>query len=186
MATTIERYLENAAKKGITNTKSKEAIRWFRSNVRKTAVTPKRIKQEQKDNVVPTWRQTRPGNMYLVHYDPKHKQTLPYYDIFPLIIPISYENGSMLGLNLHYLPPILRAKLLDALMGTSLEVSYSILKKASKYKHFEPCLKRYLGNHFRGNFVKIDEESWPVAAMLPVEQFEKASRQTVWSESRRR
>jgi len=75
---------------------------------------------------------------------------------------------------------------LDALMGTDLEVSYNILKKASKYKHFEPCLKRYLGNHFRGRFVKIDEEAWPVASMLPVEQFEKASKNKVWNEARGR
>ena len=28
-----------------------------------------------------------PGNMYLFLYDPKYKETLPYYDTAPLVIP---------------------------------------------------------------------------------------------------
>lgn len=182
----IEKHLENARKRGIVNTLSREAIDWFRINVRKTAVSPKRIKREEAANAINSWSLVKPGNMYLVHYDPKHKSTLPYYDIFPLIIPVEAYKDGFLGLNLHYLPPILRAKLLDALIDTDLETSYSILKKSLKYKHFEPCVKRYLANHFRGRFIQIEKEAWAVATMLPVEQFEKASKQKVWQDSRRR
>ena len=28
-----------------------------------------------------------PGNLYLFRYDPKHKDTLPYYDTMPLVLP---------------------------------------------------------------------------------------------------
>lgn len=186
MANTIERHLANARRRGITNTLSREAIEWFRRAARKTVVTPKTIKKEETANVVNSWSLVRPGNMYLVHYDPKHKDKLPYYDTFPLIIPVEQYDNGFLSINLHYLPPVLRAKLLDALIDTNLETSYNILKSASKYKGFQPCLKRYLANHFRGRFVKIEKEAWAVAAMLPVEQFEKASKQKVWQDSRRR
>ena len=56
------------------------------------------------------------GTMQMFFYDPKHKETLPYYDLFPLIVVIGPAEGGFYGLNLHYLPPILRAKMLDALM----------------------------------------------------------------------
>ena len=46
----------------------------------------------------------------------KHKETLPFYDSFPLVIIIGKAKGGFLGMNLHYLPPTLRAKFLDALM----------------------------------------------------------------------
>src|SRR4051812_17463081 len=37
------------------------------------------------------------GKMYTFMYDPKTKEELPYYDIFPLIFPIEYYSDSMLG-----------------------------------------------------------------------------------------
>ena len=36
------------------------------------------------------------GNMYLFAYDPKHKDTLPYYDRFPIIFPINKAKGGFL------------------------------------------------------------------------------------------
>ena len=33
------------------------------------------------------------GKMYLFHYDPKHKETLPLYDRFPLIFPFQNVDG---------------------------------------------------------------------------------------------
>ena len=58
------------------------------------------------------------GSMQMFYYDPKYKETLPYYDRFPLSIIVKPAKGGFLGLNLHYLPPILRAQFLDALMET--------------------------------------------------------------------
>lgn len=197
MATLFQNILRNAEQKGITDRKSKESIDWFRKNVRKTTknVNPGRLMKEQGDNMVNSWTNTGPGQMYFVHYDPKHKVTLPYYDTFPLIIPIErYKNG-ILGLNLHYLPPVLRAKLLDALYDTvtstrisnrdKFEISYSIVKAAAKSNLMLPCVKRYLGNHFRSRFIRVEPELWSPAVFLPVERFEKASKSKVWSDSRK-
>ena len=52
------------------------------------------------------------GRMNMFFYDPKGRKTLPYYDTFPLVLPIeSYPDG-FLGINFHYLPIPLRLKLL--------------------------------------------------------------------------
>ena len=195
MATTLENILNNSIRKGVAGHKSKESIEWFRYNVRKTAVSPSRLIREEKANLINSWTNTGPGRMYLVFYDPKHKKTLPYYDTFPLIIPIERYKDGILGLNLHYLPPILRAKILDALYDTlnndrfdektKMAVSYDIVRSASNLKEAAPCVKRYLGKHFRSRFIRIPSEQWTMATFLPVETFQKATRQQVWSDSKR-
>ena len=43
---------------------------------------------------------------------------------FPLVIVIDKAEGGFLGLNLHYLPPILRAKFLDALLDITSNDKY--------------------------------------------------------------
>ena len=192
--TILQNALNNAAKKGITNIRSKESIDWFRKNIRKTAVDPSRLIREERKHLVDSWTQVGIGKMYFVFYDPKHKATLPYYDTFPMIIPLRRYKDGILGLNTHYLPPILRAKLLDALYDTlnndkldettKMKINYGILKSASKYKYFSPCIKRYLGNHFRSRFIQVPPESWTTAIFLPTESFEKANKTTVWTDSR--
>lgn len=133
------------------------------------------------------------GKMYMFSYDPKHKETLPYYDNYPLIFPVEYYGDSFLGINLHYLPPVLRAKLMDALMATinnkkydkttKLVLSYQILKGASKFKYFEPCLKKYLFSHVKSPFVYIAPNEWNIALMLPTERFVGASKTQVFKDS---
>lgn len=196
MATIFQNILANAAKKGVTNQYAADSIKWFRVNIRKTAVSPLRVIREEQDNYVSSWTSVGIGKMYFAYYDPKHKKTLPYYDTFPLIIPIERYSDGFLGLNLHYLPPTLRAKLLDALYDTlnnpklderkRFVISYNILKSASKHKYFQPCIKRYLGSHFRSRFVKIPHQNWTAAVFLPVESFEKAGNSTVWADSRQK
>lgn len=135
-----------------------------------------------------------PGKMYFFQYDPKHASTLPYYDMFPLIFPIEKYNDGFLGINFHYLPLVLRAKLMDALYGissntdfdetTKLNISYSILKGAAKYKPFEPTLHRYLSNHVQSRFIEIYSSEWDIALFLPTSQFKKASEAKVHRDSR--
>lgn len=198
MATLFQKILANAEKRGITERKTKQSIDWFRNNIRKTTkgVSTNRVFREEKDSLVNSWTNVGPGRMYFVNYDPKWKKELPYYDTFPLIIPIERYNDGVLGLNLHYLPPVLRAKLLDALYDTvnnprleenvKMKISYQILNSAAKFKEFEPCIKRYLGKHFRSRFIKIEPSKWTPAVFLPLERFEKASNKKVWADSRRK
>lgn len=130
------------------------------------------------------------GGLYMFHYDPKHKETLPFYDTFPIIFPIESTEDGFIGLNLHYLHPRLRARLFDELYKyrnndkmdktTKLKISYSILKSTMKQKLFMPCIKRYLGNHVRSSFLYIEPEQWNHAMLLPLQDFKKKTAKQVW------
>jgi hypothetical protein len=136
-----------------------------------------------------------PGSMYFFGYDAKHKDKLPYYDRFPLIFPIGPAPGGFLGINLHYLPPRLRAQLMDALYSTvsndkldsstKLRISYDILKGASKFKLFKPTIKHYLSKQVRTDFVYVAPSEWDIALFLPTAQFVGASKNKVYSDSRK-
>ncbi len=121
-ATLFTNILKNAESKGIMDSKSRDSVNWYRKTIRKTTagrgVTPARLLRDQKEHTVNSWAQTAIGKMYFAYYDPKHKEKLPYYDTFPIIIPIQRYKDGFLSMNLHYLPPILRARLLDSLYDT--------------------------------------------------------------------
>jgi len=103
--------------------------------------------------------------------------------------------GGFLGLNLHYLPPLLRAKLLDGLLDTitdskytdktKFNVTYSMLKRAAKMKYFKPCVKHYLNDHVRSRFARVPAPEWEIATFLPMADFQKAGKNKVYSDSRR-
>ena len=48
-------------------------------------------------------KNTRPfyGRLNMFIYSPKHSKTLPYYDTFPLVLPIEKYPDGFLGINLH-------------------------------------------------------------------------------------
>lgn len=186
MATTIENAINKARKSGIIDLRSREAIDWYRTNLRKTAVSPNRLMKEERANLVNSWSSLAAGQLYMAFYDPKHKDKLPFYDTFPLIIPMERYKDGILGMNIHYLPPMLRAKLFDSIIEREMDEAYNILGAAGKLNYIKPCMKRYLGNHFRSRFLRVPAEQWPLAAMLPSERFVKASKSQVWANTRRK
>ena len=131
------------------------------------------------------------GRLNMFFYDPKYKKTLPYYDTFPLVLPLENYPDGFLGINLHYLPMTLRLQLLDRLVdysnntkfdeSTRLAVDYSKLKKINMIK---PTLKRYLAGRVKTQFRRIDADEFTVAALLPVQRFKKASASEVYKDSR--
>ena len=184
--------LELAAfRKGITP-RTAESQAWFQ----KQAGYLGRINNNAllKEPALKTESEQIPGGMFMYFYDPKTKDTLPYYDKFPLTIIIGPAAGGFTGLNLHYLPMVLRAKLLDALMditsdkkyddNTKFNLSYNTLKKASKMRYFKPCFKRYLTANVKSRFARVPASEWEIATFLPTASFEKASKTTVWKDSR--
>ena len=139
-------------------------------------------------------RNNRPfyGRLNMFFYDPKYKKTLPYYDTFPLVLPLERYDDGFLGINLHYLPMTLRIQLLDRLVdfsnntkfdeSTKLDVDYSDLKKV---KLIKPTLKRYLAGRVKTQFRRIDADEFTVAALLPIARWKKASASEVYSDSRK-
>jgi len=135
------------------------------------------------------------GSLYMYYYDPKHKATLPYYDRFPLVFPYRKVPGGFMGINMHYLPLRLRAKLMDALYDvtnndkfdetTKLKMNYNVLSSAAKFKYFAPCVKHYLNEHVRSKFLYVYPSEWDISLFLPLERFQGATKQQVWADSKK-
>lgn len=186
------KILIDGVRNGQIPAREQKARNWYRTASKdyKVDVT-KNFLQEDKDRLR---NAVLPGNMYMFWYSPKHKDTLPYYDKFPLIFPFRAERGRFWGLNLHYLPHELRAVLMDRLYdlttntrydeSTKLKMSYDILNGSSKFKYFKPCIKQYLTSHLASKFLYIYPSEWDMALFLPTEQFEKQGKNQVWSDSR--
>lgn len=180
---------------GVNFDKPKEAIKWFRrkaDDVKKIHVQRFFNARDKNQMTISDLTKDYLGKMALFFYDPKHKETLPYYDTFPLIFPIEFYENGFLGINLHYLPNFARAKLMDALYTIAktekdgqkrLEISYKLLKGAARFKYFEPCIKRYLYGHVRSKFIIVPHEEWDLLLMLPLARFKKQPQSKVWKES---
>ena len=135
------------------------------------------------------------GSMYMFYYDAKHKDTLPYFDRFPLIFPFKKVKGGFYGINMHYLPLQFRAKLMDELYSvannsrydesTRLRISYDILNNASRFRYFKPCVKHYLTSQLKSRFLYIYPSEWDIALFLPLERFQGASKSQVFADTRK-
>ena len=153
----------------------KEPYQWYRNRIKELG-TPSQT-QLIRDGKITGRVNFGALNMFI--YDPKLKNKLPYYDTFPLVLPIERYRDGFLGINFHYLPYALRARLLSRLDPNA---NYSALKNVRLVK---PTLKRYLNSNVRSRFRKLEEEDFMTAIMLPVQRFKKSSASKVWSDSRK-
>lgn len=136
-----------------------------------------------------------PGELYLFGYDAKLKDTLPYWDMYPMVFPFRKLQDGFLGLNMHYLPYQVRIALLDRLMEyksntrmdatTRLKFSWATIQQASKLQVAEACVHRYLYTHIRTQLKTINSGDWATALLMPVERFVGATKQRVWNNSLR-
>ena len=190
MAYLLDRLKQSLAKEGLTP-RTVSARKWLQAKVgdlRPTASALMRDRERLKDK-------SFIGKMYFFFYDPKLKDSLPYYDRFPLVIPIERYSDGFLGLNLHYIHPKQRIILLDKLSDTlnnkkfnektKFRVNYDYLSAASTAFEAMPCIKRYLYGHITSRFLEIPADEWDIAALLPVQQF-TASESKVYADSRKK
>lgn len=174
----------------------KKSQAWFAQQV--TLLARKRITPNQVVNNNPANNKSviTPGKLYMFFYDPKTKDTLPYYDKFPLVFPFAATPDGFIGLNLHYLPHKLRFTLMDRLLQfknndkfdetTKLRYSWAMINGVSKFALAKPCVKRYLKGHLRSSLVQVSADDWATALMLPVERFVGAPAANVWQDSIRK
>jgi hypothetical protein len=134
------------------------------------------------------------GRVFMFLYDPKGKETLPYYDRFPLIIMVGPAKKGFYGLNLHYLPPRQRAVFFDRLMDytnnkkydetTRFRLTYDMLNSTSKLRAFAPCFKHYLYDHVDSKTVEVLPSEWEIALFLPTDNFMKETNSSIWQKTR--
>ena len=162
---------------------------WYRNKIREFGQPrPQQLIRDGKRADNPFY-----GKLNMFFYDPKFKKTLPYYDTFPLVLPLERYSDGFLGINMHYLPIPLRIKLLDNLVdytnsedftdvSTRMLVTYNRLKNI---RLIRPTIHKYLSGYTKSQFRRIDADEWTIATLLPVQRFKKASEKEVWRESRR-
>jgi len=191
MAKLLDRIKASLAKEGLT-AGTNASRTWLRQKVKDLKPTARSLMADRDrlrtNSII--------GKMYFYFYDPKTKESLPYYDRFPLVIPIENYKDGFLGMNLHYIHPKQRIILLDKLSDTAsnknydkntkLRISYQFLSSASRAFEATPCIKRYLYGHVQSRFLEITADEWDIAVMLPVESFVKATTSKVWSDSRKK
>ena len=190
MSDIFNKLERQAFRAGITP-RTKESREWFlkkaqnmRSINREALMKEEPIKARSKQII---------GGMFMFTYDPKHKDKLPYYDTFPLVIVIGPAKGGFLGLNLHYLPPKLRMQFFANLMdiqGSKLtddakfSLTYRMLKKSSNLRYFKPCVKHYLNSQVTSRFAEVTAPEWEIAIFLPTAQFRKRNSYKCHDDSR--
>lgn len=170
MANTFGKLVRNAAT-------TMAAQDWFKDSVTD-------MQKRDPKNIFKRFSAPQIGNMYLFVYDPKYKKTLPFYDMYPLVIPIEMYVDGFLGLNLHYLPPLSRSQLMGALDDiknndkyndtTKLLISYELLKRysGSKFIGHDACIKKYLFGHVRSSFNYVQPADWSKAILLPLQRWQ--------------
>ena len=185
----FDRLEQEAFRAGIP-ARTKQSMEWFRNRVKGIKVSRKGMIGEG-----PTRSRQVYGSMYNFQYDPKLKGVLPYYDRFPLCIPVQKAPKGFHGLNLHYLHPRIRARFLDALFDTvsnkkfdkttRMRMTYNILKASTRMKWFKPCFKHYLSSNIESKLLLIEPADWEIAIFLPTDSFRKVAKESVWKESRK-
>lgn len=192
----FQQIADRGSDKGISQDNTVDARNWFRTAAQQVKkVDDKRIMRE-KERLTTKMNRQSIGRMFMFYYDAKGKDELPYWDRFPLVFPIALYPDGFLGINLHYLPPLLRAKLMNALYitlnnkhyddTTKLRINYQILNSTSKFRYFQPCIKRYLFSHVKSRYFYVQPNEWDMALMLPTERFVGATRNKVFQETRQK
>ena len=163
------------------------SMRWYRQKVQDLLPTPQ-VRQMIREGVKNQKVTVRPnfGTMNLFYYRPKGAAKLPYYDIFPLVIPIGRRlNDGFVGLNFHYLSVPQRWLLLERLSmfqvpseldsfdteegaGDVMALFWSQIRRKRGVK---PIVKRYLTRNIQSRFLKIELSEMLIALSIPMERF---------------
>ena len=163
------------------------SIRWYRQKVQELLPKPqvrRMIREGQKTQKVTV----RPnfGMMNLFYYRPKGAEKLPYYDVFPLVIPMGRRlNDGFVGINFHYLSVPQRWLLLERLSMFQVpseldafdteegagDVMALFWSKIRRKRGVKPIVRRYLTKNIQSRFLKIELSEMLIALAIPMERF---------------
>ena len=96
----------------------------------------------------------------------------------PLIIPVAEDNEHFWGINIHYAPPMFRAKIYDMLKKiVEDEKKSEVAKKAAvrsltnslmRNRFVKPLIKCYLKKQVKSRFVEVETKHWEITIYLPL------------------
>jgi hypothetical protein len=125
------------------------------------------------------------GGMVTFNYAPESHKRLPHWDRFPLLFVTDVRGDLFKGINLLYLPPILRERIIQRIRDTTDRhkdehtkdrLTYKILQHATKLKEFLPCVKTYHVNGVKSKFLPIHKDHWDISTKLPMAKFKPTVR----------
>ena len=152
------------------------SVRWYQSQIRALGGTLKSGTQVIQEGRVEGSTQSRPtyGMLNLFHYRPKTDKRLPYYDVFPIVLPFKKHRNGFTGLNMHYLSMGVRVQLLDRMKvyaeEEKLEVYWDLI---GGIRQVRPIVRRYSAAQVQSLFLRIPLEDMLVGVLLPVQEFYK-------------
>jgi hypothetical protein len=169
---------------------AQKSYTWYRNQVRNLGSGVSGLQLIRNETLT---NRIKPGEMYLFMYDPKHKDTLPYYDTMPLVLPFRKVPDGFYGINLHYLPYMMRFRILGLLSDyatgkdedTRIQLSWRLLNSSSRLHPAKFAVKHYLNSHVKSRLYKIPYTDWVTASQLPVEKFVGAQKTKVWQDFNR-
>ena len=163
------------------------SIRWYRQKVQELLPKPqvrRMIREGYKEGKVTV----RPnfGMMNLFYYRPQGAAKLPYYDVFPLVIPLGRRlNDGFVGINFHYLSVPQRWLLLERLSMFQVpseldafdteegggDVMALFWSKIRRKRGVKPIVRKYLTKNIQSRFLKIELSEMLIALAIPMERF---------------
>ena len=163
------------------------SMRWYRQKVQELLPKPQ-VRLMIREGIKTQKVTKRPnfGMMNLFYYRPKGAEKLPYYDIFPLVIPLGRRlNDGFVGINFHYLSVPQRWLLLERLsmfqMPSELDafdteegmgdVMALFWPKIRRKRGVKPIVRRYLTKYIKSYFLKIELSEMLIALSIPMERF---------------
>ena len=187
--------VSDAVRSGTVGKEVKRSTKWFHDKIKglkgevknrfSSTNAAKFYRESEKINDAVFKRRVSLGDLFCYYYNPKYRKTLPYYDMFPMIMLLSAEKETFLGINFHYLRPKWRAILLDRVTA---KIGGGLPKwsKLRQIKQIAPTIKRYRYDHIMRKVIPIEDDEQEIAIFLPTERFKKSGKAKVWSESERK
>jgi len=199
MAEVQESFLSkvsDAIKTGTVGQEVRRSAQWFQDKIkglkgevknRFSSTNAAKFYREAETKVNPNVlkRRAELGDLFCYYYNPKYRATLPYYDMFPMIMLIGAEKDTFLGINFHYLRPKWRAVLLDR-VSSKIGNGLPRWNKLRQIRQIAPTIKRYRFDHIMKRVIPIEENEQEIAIFLPTERFRKSAKAKVWAESERK
>lgn len=119
--------------------------------------------------------QVMTGKMYTFIYDPVTKDSLPFWDKYPLIFVLERRRGNIIGINLHYIPPKIRLRIFELMItrastkvlgpNTKMTGLLNLVKTIPNHKYM---IKQYCPEGMRSKLLEIPGNEWGKAIALPL------------------